>query len=586
MKKIIERIMLIGISLSLLVITPIDAYFNNSGNELTSDFSQMTDKQKNSIAMLNYMTVLTKEINSSSNGKLYLDGIYSEIVNNINPNAVDDDTKYEIDLLLDTIQNYQSIETKRERLKYIYEQNQAKTLKSAIPNPLGLISVIQSKNPLEGIVSVAYMAIDSKSSYDSYMTEIENQFLEDNWNLDDEASENLHESRKDAFSYMIEMCNENDLDGSLALTENTVDDFVKWENSSSLIRKIEFLEKNQETYKAYGRYWLVLAEAYYQNEMYSKCIDAIDEYKNLDINIFRKDTDYAKALTMALVCAENLYSNEKYEEAANCYLKEIVNNIELNDWSLRYFVSSAYFNLYGKTNKRFYLYKAFEKVEENVNYLVDEQREKNKIYLADVKKVESKKSDTKEQKKEIKKYNKMLEKERKTELPPVYEPLLVNCELLFTVGEELNISEKEKNKINEILHEKNQPLFLVEQLDKKYWYGAEKVEKPNITFDGSSLIITASYVYQDSIVTLKVNDTEFSDWKVNKVERKGKKEFSQYLVTYKSDSIKKQKFDENSNITLVLNNGKNDAGNSLSCKFKAKKEKTMIIMDKTTFEME
>ena len=55
---------------------------------------------------------------------------------------------------------------------------------------------------------------------------------------------------------------------------------------------------------------------------------------------------------MALVCAENLYSNEKYEEAANCYLKEIVNNIELNDWSLRYFVSSAYFNLYGKTNKR------------------------------------------------------------------------------------------------------------------------------------------------------------------------------------------------------------------------------------------
>lgn len=84
MKKIIERIMLIGISLSLLVITPIDAYFNNSGNELTSDFSQMTDKQKNSIAMLNYMTVLTKEINSSSNGKLYLDGIYSEIVNSAN----------------------------------------------------------------------------------------------------------------------------------------------------------------------------------------------------------------------------------------------------------------------------------------------------------------------------------------------------------------------------------------------------------------------------------------------------------------------------------------------------------------------
>ena len=70
------------------------------------------------------------------------------------------------------------------------------------------------------------------------------------------------------------------------------------------------------------------------------------------------------------------------------------------------------------------------------------------------------------------------------------------------------------------------------------------------------------------------------------MERKGKKEFSQYLVTYKSDSIKKQKFDENSNITLVLNNGTNDAENSLSYKFKAKKEKSMIILDKITFEME
>ena len=36
----------------------------------------------------------------------------------------------------------------------------------------------------------------------------------------------------------------------------------------------------------------------------------------------------------------------------------------------------------------------------------------------------------------------------------------------------------------------------------------------------------------------------------------------------------------------VLNNGTNDAENSLSYKFKAKKEKSMIILDKITFEME
>lgn len=52
----------------------------------------MSKQQLSSIAMLNYMTVLSQEINASANSKLYLDNIYSSIVNNINPNAVDEDS--------------------------------------------------------------------------------------------------------------------------------------------------------------------------------------------------------------------------------------------------------------------------------------------------------------------------------------------------------------------------------------------------------------------------------------------------------------------------------------------------------------
>lgn len=86
--------------------------------EQTASTSSMSDKQMSSISMLNYMTVLSQEINSSSNSRLFLDNAYSDIVNNINPNAVDEDSMEQIRVLLNTIYAYQSIETKRERIKY------------------------------------------------------------------------------------------------------------------------------------------------------------------------------------------------------------------------------------------------------------------------------------------------------------------------------------------------------------------------------------------------------------------------------------------------------------------------------------
>ena len=50
--------------------------------------------------MLNHMTVLSQEINASSNSRLYLDNAYSDIVNNINPNAFDEDSLNQIKVLL------------------------------------------------------------------------------------------------------------------------------------------------------------------------------------------------------------------------------------------------------------------------------------------------------------------------------------------------------------------------------------------------------------------------------------------------------------------------------------------------------
>ena len=126
---------------------------------------ELTDEQKKSMAMLNYLAVLTQEINASKNSRLYLENAYTSLIGNTHPNAVDYRTQNQLTGLLDTLEAYRMVAVKRDRLEYLYEQNQAKAIKAAIPNPLGLLSATRSISPLQLVASVAYMAVDSAASY-------------------------------------------------------------------------------------------------------------------------------------------------------------------------------------------------------------------------------------------------------------------------------------------------------------------------------------------------------------------------------------------------------------------------------------
>lgn len=164
----------------------------NSANELD-------DTQRNSIGMLNYLTVLTQEINASKNSRLYLEEVYSSLINNTYPNAVDSRTLTQLNSLLDTLENYRMVAVKRNRLQYIFEQNRAQALSEAVPNPLGLLSAVQSLSLSKIAASIIYMAVDSYSSYSTYTAQANLQYLKDGWALDDEAAAALHNSRKDTF---------------------------------------------------------------------------------------------------------------------------------------------------------------------------------------------------------------------------------------------------------------------------------------------------------------------------------------------------------------------------------------------------
>lgn len=166
-----KRIACIGLTIVLSVSAVLSSIAGETEQTLTAE-------QKNAIAMLNYITVLTQDINKSKNSKVYMENAYSNLVNNIYPNSVDDRTLDQLQGLLDTMERYRMIDVKRERLQEVYEQSKALKLRSAIPNPLGLLSSVNSITLAGIVVSGLYMAIDSKSNYSAFNSKAEKDLLE------------------------------------------------------------------------------------------------------------------------------------------------------------------------------------------------------------------------------------------------------------------------------------------------------------------------------------------------------------------------------------------------------------------------
>ncbi len=266
--------------------------------------------------MLNYLAVLTQQINSARNSRLFIEEAYSSLINNTHPNAIDENTQFHLASILDALENYRMIAVQRDRLKYIYEQNQAQALRRSLPSPLPLISLSKSKKIMKDLLSLTFMAVDAYASYIDQKAANDLRDMEATWALDDEEVKGLHGIRKQTFNYMIETVNAYKLSGDQALNENAVDEFVAWKNNTNIVQRILFLESNHRTYKDFGSYWLTLAQSYYANEDFDKCLDALSNYDKLQTRIFRKDYDLAKVLPMAIVAAKELKNEAEYVELA------------------------------------------------------------------------------------------------------------------------------------------------------------------------------------------------------------------------------------------------------------------------------
>lgn len=582
MKSRFFSIICFVLALALMTMAPLDGL--HAFPAAFAEETELTEIQRNAIGMLNYLTVLTKEINESKNSRLYMEEVYSTILSNTNPNAVQDrQTREKLEDLLDTLEHYRMIDVKRERLQYIYEQNQAKALRESIPNPMGLLSAVESGDYVRMAASVIYMAIDSYASYTAFTSEADLKYLQDGWALDDEEAGILHNSRKEAFSYMLKIVADYGLPGELALSEAAVDEFVSWKNNTNVVARIQFLESNQKTYQSYGEYWLMLAQSYYENGDFEKCLESFATYEALDIRIFRRDYAMAKTLPMIIVALQEVLSEEEYVmEAARC-TNLILDNTEHDDWALRYFAAQTYVELYGKTGDLRYLQRAYDIALDNVNYLVNDQRRLNAAYLAPLQTVDVPKDADKQEKKDIENYNKLLKVERKAALAPISEPLRLNCDLLYALAEKLDLPEREQIKVDKILHQDGEALFLVAELDAMYTFenldDTTEGGEIEVAFNGKELTLPAIHVTEDTAILVSVQEAgeaaeEFTDWAISKVERPKEGEMETFRATFTSKTAKKYSYKADAAIIIKVVPTSDENAKVLTFSFKTVSAKT------------
>lgn len=317
----------------------------------------LSPTQRNSINMLNYMSTLTQKVNESSGNQMLLEELYSSLVSDMYPNAVDTKTQAQITSLMDTIANYQMITEKRNRLEYIYEQNRAQALRQAIPNPVGLLSAVESGSLLKSAASVLYMAVDSASSYKAATSQADLQYIQEGWELEDQEKAELHNSTKSALNYMYDMVRDYDIEGDLALSQEHIEDFVEWSGKpeSQLVSKTEWFKSHEDTYREFGPYWLELVKYYYNMEDYAKCLESIRHYESLATRIYRKDLEKATVLPMVIVSAKETLAEDEYIKLADQYCSEICDNTGDEDWSLKYYAAQIYMDLYTLTEDKTYL---------------------------------------------------------------------------------------------------------------------------------------------------------------------------------------------------------------------------------------
>ena len=495
--------------------------------------AEETVQKNNSIAMMNYLEVLTVEITSSKADSVLLKEAYDSLNGNTDPTVVSTRTQAYLSVLRDTIQKWCLSNDEWEHLNDEYQYQKSRLILNSIkngvsssaPSLLSMIKPVNEKEMLSGgsVVSVIKTICGSVSEYINGKRELEHALDNDKYKLDKEATQSLFEIRDQAFDYMVEIVREYGVSRDEALSEEQAEKLISDIENENVYQRIQALTSKQKLYEAWPHYWLKLAESYFEAGNYEECLKLVRIYEEKDVRIFRKDYELARVLPMAIISASDILDDNAYRELAERYAELILENSGEENWALRYFAAQVYYDLFISLRDEEFLKKTYNIVLDNVSNLSQDQLNANQTYLD----------------------NNMI-------LPPVNTPLYINLELLWEIIPYMNLNDKEYQNLQDFLHYQDQPLFLSKPLDfifnfeknkwptellNKEYHKDMDVLRRRISYKNGQVTIPAQLLSTDAVVYIafpdKNRDRKYFSYKMVSNE-------TEYSLSGESDNLDKR----------------------------------------------
>lgn len=165
-------------------------------------------------------------------------------------------------------------------------------------------------------------------------------------------------------------------------------------------------------------------------------------------------------------------------------------------------------------------------------------------------------------------------------MPALYEPFVINCELLFSLAKEMNLSTEEKNDIDEILN----GAFLTKPINAEYSFASKPEEYP-MELTKEEICIPVELLSEGATIAVSITDgissQTFDDCVVSKVERK-EKTIDTFIAHVTSKQYKKYDWNNNS-VATVLITYSDDYGKTLEKTFTVTEYEKHWYGDKVVF---
>ena len=284
----------------------------------------------------------------------------------------------------DTLTELQINNLERDRLQYIYDREQQATLfSSLVPNALSIASVAYfSGFNLRSLIAIAGTALSSYSNYLTTKDQMELEYLQSNWNLDNEQKRMLDDLENSLYGYVCDIVVSLGMPRSEALSRDDLTSFIRACKEENPNRRYIDLKRMESRLSRLPDYWRELSKATYELEEYDEALDYIGEYETMYVPIFFHDSEYAEAMMIKASCLiETRSFNESLAHELEAIADKIQENISLEDWLSYFFCACLYQTIYDATSETQYAEAAFNCMYNVLSHMIEEYEQATADYL-------------------------------------------------------------------------------------------------------------------------------------------------------------------------------------------------------------